>query len=222
MIRIFIGYDSRIPVAYHAACHSILKHSSQPVSFTPVALSNLSIYTREANALASTEFSFSRFLVPYLSNYEGWSLFIDNDIIALEDIAELWEARDPNYSVMCVKHKHEPKEKTKFLGATQTQYEKKNWSSVMLFNNPRCKKLTPDYVNSATGLQLHQFKWLLDDRLIGELPKKWNHLVGYDKAEKPSLLHYTEGAPFYPEYRNSEYAREWYAEFSDLTRPLPG
>ena len=34
-----------------------------------------------------------------------------------------------------------------------------------------------DYVNSATGLQLHQFKWLESDELIGDLTLEWNWLV---------------------------------------------
>lgn len=223
MIRIFIGYDSRIPVAYHTACHSILSRSSVPVSFSPVALNNLKdIHWRAESPLASTEFSFSRFLVPYLCNYEGWAIFMDNDVIALDDIAELYDERDDHFAVQCVKHNHEPKEKTKFMGAKQTKYAKKNWSSVMIFNNKRCKELTRQYVNSATGLELHQFKWLENESLIGELPKKWNHLVGYDHDPKPALLHYTEGAPFYPEYRGTEYAREWFNEYFAAKCPMSG
>ncbi len=97
-----------------------------------------------------------------------------------DDIAQLWALRDERFAVQVVKHQHRPRETTKFLGQPQTTYEKKNWSSVMLFNNARCTALTEDYVNNATGLELHQFKWLGDDRLIGELPPRWNHLVGYD------------------------------------------
>ena len=47
----------------------------------------------------------------------------------------------------------------------------------MIFNCSKCKKLSPDYVNSASGLDLHRFNWLEDEGLIGELDKSWNYLV---------------------------------------------
>ncbi len=98
---------------------------------------------------------------------------------------------------------------TKFLGQTQTKYEKKNWSSVILFNNAKCRALTPDFVNSATGLQLHQFKWLDSDDLIGELPPVWNWLVNeYDYNPDAKLVHFTDGGPYFEEYKNDDYAEE--------------
>lgn len=211
--RVFIGYDSKEVVAYHAFVQSILDRASIPVQFTPIALETLGgIFTRERNVLQSTEFSFSRFLTPYLSNYEGWSLFADCDMIMRTDIAELWKLRDDRYAVMCVKHDYVPKTEQKFLGQTQTKYEKKNWSSVILFNNARCRALTPDYVNEATGLQLHQFKWLDGDHLIGELPPVWNWLVNeYDRRDDAKLVHFTDGGPYFDEYRNDDYAAEWFA-----------
>ena len=214
LIKIFVGYDRRIPVAFQTLVHSVTARASQPVSFCPINLTNLGkLYTRDINKLQSTEFSFSRFFTPYLCNYEGWALFVDNDIIALDDIAKLWALRDDKYAVMCVKHDHNPAEEEKFMHSTQTRYQKKNWSSVMLFNNPKCKALTKDYVNNASGLELHQFKWLNDDSLIGELPQRWNHLVDYTQAkEPPALVHYTEGGPFYPDYANCDYAKEWFKE----------
>ncbi len=214
MIRVFIGYDAKLPVLYNVLQHSIQVRSSRPVSITPIMLSQLSgIYNRERHPLASTEFSFSRFLTPYLSGYEGWSLFIDNDMLVLDDIAKLWELRDDRYAVMCTKHDHQPNEEVKFLGTVQTKYEKKNWSSVMLFNNAKCKALTPDYVNTATGLELHQFKWLGNDDLIGAIPLRWNHLVGYNPPNPDvSLVHYTLGGPYFDERRDCEYAAEWFRE----------
>ncbi|WP_027488972.1 glycosyltransferase family protein [Allorhizobium undicola] len=212
-LRIFIGFDSKEVVAYHVLVQSILERSSLPVEFMPIVLTNLEgIFTRERNALQSTEFSFSRFLVPYLSDFDGWSLFMDCDMLARADLAELWALRDDRYAVMCVKHDYQPKIETKFLGQTQTKYEKKNWSSVMLFNNARCKALTPDYVNTATGLQLHQFKWLENDELIGGLPVHWNYLVNeYDYDAEAKIVHFTDGGPYFDDYKNDDYAEEWFA-----------
>ncbi len=211
--RIFIGFDSKEVVAYHVLAQSIIEHASTPVAFSPIVLSHLhGLFTRERNALQSTEFSFSRFMVPYLSGYEGWSLFVDCDMLARADIAELWSLRDERFAVMCVKHDYQPKTETKFLGQTQTKYQKKNWSSVMLFNNRRCRALTPDFVNTATGLELHQFKWLDGDDQIGELPSAWNHLVNeYDYRGDAKLVHFTDGGPYFDEYRNDDYAEEWFA-----------
>ncbi len=214
MIRVFVGYDPKEAVAYNVLAHSIRVRASRPVSISPLALSQLDgILTRERHPLQSTDFSFSRFLTPYLSDFSGWSIFTDCDMLVLDDIAKLYDLRDDRYAVMVVKHQHTPREDIKFLGQPQSKYEKKNWSSVMLFNNVRCSVLTPDYVNRASGLELHQFKWLGDDGLIGELPHRWNHLVGYD-APRPgmSLVHYTLGGPYFDEYRDCEYSNEWFAD----------
>jgi len=214
MIRVFIGYDPREAVAFGVLAHSIYARSSEPVSVAPLMLSSLrGAMTRERHPLQSTDFAFSRFLTPYLSGFEGWSVFLDCDMLVLDDIASLWRLRDDRYAVMVVKHDHQPREAVKFLGQPQSAYAKKNWSSVMLFNNARCGALTPAYVNVASGLELHQFKWLAGDGLIGALPRRWNHLVGY-YAHDPdvSLVHYTLGGPYFDEYRDCEYAAEWRAE----------
>lgn len=212
-VRIYVGFDSKEAVAYHVLAQSIIEKSSIPVEFTPIVLSNLGgIFTRERNALQSTEFTFSRFLTPYLSSYQGWSIFMDCDMLMRADIAELWALRDDRYAAMCVKHDYQPKIETKFLGQTQTKYEKKNWSSFILFNNDKCRALTRDYVNTATGLQLHQFKWLESDDLIGELPVAWNYLVReYDYRPDAKNVHFTDGGPYFDEYKNDDYAEEWFA-----------
>ena len=214
MINVFIGYDPREAVAFGVLCHSIHARASEPVSIAPLMLSQLKCtLTRERHSLQSTDFSFSRFLAPYLSGYSGWSIFMDCDMLMLDDIANLWKLRDDRYAVMVVKHDHMPKEKVKFLGEPQSKYEKKNWSSVMLFNNARCEALTTKYVNSASGLELHQFKWLESDEMIGTLPKRWNHLVGYDPPRRDAaLVHYTLGGPYFEEYKDCEYAAEWRQE----------
>jgi len=214
MLRVFIGYDPREAITYSVLSHSIQRHASQPVSITPLAINQLkSIYTRERNPLQSTDFSFTRFLTPYLSNFEGWSVFMDCDMIVMDDIVNLFSLADERYAVQVVKHDHNPQEDTKFLGAPQSKYQKKNWSSVMLFNNAKCKSLTPEYVNTATGLELHQFKWLKSDDLIGEIPHRWNHLVAYDEPDDDvSLVHFTVGGPYFNEYKDCEYAKEWAEE----------
>jgi len=218
MINIFIGYDPREAASFSVLSHSIHNKASQPVRITPLILPQLhGIMTRERDAKQSTDFAFSRFIVPYLSEFKGWSIFMDCDMLVREDIINLWSMRDDNYAVMCVKHDHKPKETTKFLGQQQTTYQKKNWSSVMIFNNEKCTALTPEYVNKASGLELHQFKWLHNDGLIGELPHKWNHLVGYDYYDtNAALVHFNVGGPYFNEYKNCEYSEEWQSELDKM------
>lgn len=218
-IRVFIGYDPREAAAFSVLAHSINRRSTLPVSITPLMLSQLGgVFHRERDPLQSTDFSFSRFLTPCLAGYEGWALFMDCDMLMLRDPAELWALRDDAYSLMCVQHDHVPNEETKFLGERQTKYAFKNWSSVMLFNCAKCTALTPDYVNTATGLQLHQFKWLDSTDQIGALPRRWNHLVGVSEPldETPGLVHYTIGGPYFTQYADCEYASEWFEERDDM------
>lgn len=216
MIPVYIGYDSRENVGYHVLVNSILSRSSEPVSFIPIALSHLrGIFTRQPDPKQTTEFSFSRFLVPHLSNYQGWSLFCDCDMVFLEDIQKLWALKDDRYAIMVAKHDYTPSSHMKMFNQQQTVYPKKNWSSVVLFNNEKCRTLTPDYVNSATGLELHQFRWLESEALVGDIPITWNFLVGeYEVPSRPpEALHYTLGGPYIADYREGPLAEIWLAEF---------
>ena len=219
MINVFIGYDSKEKVAFNVLSYSILKNSTKPVAITPIYLNNIKDdFVRERNNLSSTEFSFSRFIIPHLMNYQGWALFMDCDMMMRTDINELWRLRDDRYAVQVCKHDYEPKTDTKFLGQVQTKYEKKNWSSFMLMNCKKCTQLTPDYVNKASGLELHQFKWLESDELIGDLPLDWNWLVGeYDYKPEAKNIHFTEGGPWFKSYENVDYADEWFKLFWETT-----
>lgn len=180
MMRIYIGYDPAESVAYHVLSHSIIRRTNLPVSITPIGNKNLppDIWWRGRGHLDSTEFSIARFMTPFLSHYQGWSVFMDCDMLCLANIEELFKCADDKYAVLCQQHQHVPNYTKKFLGQTQTQYRRKNWSSLILFNNahPACRSLTPEYVNRASGLELHRFEWCPDDA-IGTLPEGWNTLI---------------------------------------------
>jgi hypothetical protein len=220
VVKIFIGYDPAEAVAYNVLQHSILRNSSLPVQIAPLAKHHLgSIHKRPRDPLQSNDFSFTRFLVPYLCDYKGWAIFMDCDMLLVDDIAKLWALRDPQYSVRCVKHKHVPREKKKYLGTIQTQYERKNWSSVMLMNCQANQQLSPEYVDVASGLDLHQFKWVPDDRCIGDLPLRWNYLVDYYldlDISRISNLHFTEGGPYFAEYADCPFAFEWWEAYREM------
>ena len=220
MINIFIGYDEGEKLAYSVLSESIRQHSSEPVSITPLDLSTTrNIFTREKQPNQSTEFAFSRFLMPYLSNYEGWSIFMDCDMLLRTDINDLWKLRDNDYAVMCCKHDYEPNQNAKFRGAKNEPFPKKNWSSMMMMNNAKCKSLTPEFVNTATGLELHQFRWLESEDLIGSLPLSWNWLVSeYDYNPKANNVHFTLGGPYFKGYDKSVYSNEWFRVYEDLIK----
>ena len=220
MINIFIGYDSKEKIAYHVLSESILRNSTKPVSITPIYLPNIKDdFLREKNNLSSTEFSFSRFIIPHLMNYQGWALFMDCDMLMKADVEELWRLRDDKYAVQVSKHDYIPRTETKFLGHIQMAYPKKNWSSFMLMNCKKCTRLTPDYVNKASGLELHQFKWLENEELIGPLPLEWNWLVGeYPYKEEVKNIHYTEGGPYFENYSDCDYSSDWYNVYNNMVK----
>ena len=219
MFGIYIGYDPMESIAFYTLAHSILRRSSIPVSIAPVARSQLKgVYTRDRGPTESTDFSLTRFLVPWLSGFDGWSLYMDCDMLCRTDIVDLalQTRHQPDKAVVVCKHDYVPRSARKFLDRVQTTYPRKNWSSVVLFNNERCRALTPEYVNSATPSDLHRFAWL-DDHMIGELALEWNWLVGeYPHNPDAKILHFTLGGPYFPEYKNCDYAGEWFAEFDSM------
>jgi len=219
MLPIYIGYDPRESVAFYTLAHSILRRSSVPISIAPLVQSQLKgIYRRSRGPTESTEFSLTRFLVPYLSGFAGWSIFMDCDMLCRVDISALLAEmqRQADKAVLVCKHDYVPKTERKFLDQVQTKYARKNWSSLMIFNNERCRALSVDYVNSASGLELHRFAWI-DERAIGELPLEWNWLVGeYAYNPGAKIVHFTIGGPYFDAYRDCDYAGEWLAEYESM------
>ena len=111
---------------------------------------------------------------------------------------------------------YKPKERHKMDGQKQTIYPRKNWSSFIVFNceHPSNKKLNIDLVNSESGSFLHQFKWLNDDE-IGSLDERWNWLEGWtsnSNKSHPYAIHYTRGGPWFDEWQDVEFAKEWLQE----------
>lgn len=186
MLRIFIGIDERQPIAYHVLVSSIQRRASRPVAITPLLLNQLPIQRK-----GLTSFTYSRYLVPYLCGYEGQALFIDSDMLLLDDIAKLFDSAT-GASVDIVP----------FAG--NFAFER---PSVMLFNNERCRDLTPELIETGTP---QDFKWA---ESVGHLSREWNHLVGYEPYNANSkLIHFTQGVPGYKECRDCDYASDWFSE----------
>ncbi len=191
MIRVFIGSDERQPIAFNVAQHSIYTRATQPVSVTRLCQEALPVKRR-----GLTSFTYTRYLVPWLCNYEGWALFADADILVRGDLAELpWNAES---AVSVVPHNTV----TKGNERVSVAFER---NAVMLFNCAQCCKLTPEYIETGTPNKLAEWA-----ESIGELPKEWNHLVGYDAPNpQAKLVHFTMGIPCFPETAQDEFAQEW-------------
>ena len=234
--QVFIGYDRAEDDAALVAEHSLHKFSSCDVSVKLLNIKSLrqgGLYTRSSwtdrrqrydtidERPFSTEFSFTRFLVPALMQYEGWALFVDSDVMFRADVDELFDnyTVDNTKALMCVQHEYHPVEGVKMRSEVgQFPYRRKNWSSVMLFNcsHPANWFLTPQLVNTSEGRDLQQLFWLRDHE-IGHLPQEWNFLDGQNMPVKePKIVHFTRGTPDLPAYSNVPYAGEWRDHFSEV------
>ena len=214
-MKVFVGYDSREQIAYDVCEYSILKYNrnARVIPLKQDELREQKLYWRDNDPLSSTEFTFTRFLVPHLCNYQGWALFVDCDFLFQINIEEIFALADDRYAAMVVKHDYNPPEGIKMDGQKQLAYPRKNWSSMILWNcgHPNNQKLTTDLVNKETGQFLHRFSWLKDD-MIGELNCQYNWLVNHyhePKDGKPKLIHYTEGGPWFENYQHCEYGYHW-------------
>jgi lipopolysaccharide biosynthesis glycosyltransferase len=210
-IKIVVGFDQREAIAYHTFSQSVLEKSSLPVLFLPLSINTLKGY-KETHNDKSNDFVYSRFLTPYLHNFEGWAIFADGDMVCQSDIKELWDLRDETKALQVVMHDYKTKFNQKYLGNTNENYPRKNWSSLILWNcsHPKHKVLTPEFISNQTGKYLHRFSWL-DDMDIGELPIEWNWLaIEYPNNPKAKIIHYTLGTPCFKDYRNTEMADAWH------------
>ena len=226
-INVYIGYDGRqdYPPKYNKIknpCYEICKYSilkyNQDVIIKPIILDELisqNIYYREVDPLASTEFTYSRFLTPYLNDYNGIAIFCDSDFLWQCDINDLIKYYDDRYAVMCVQHDYEPKSNTKMDGYIQTIYPRKNWSSLMMFNceHDDCKNLSVENVNIKSAKYLHRMKWTDE---VGKIPLIYNWLEGdYLSDIDPKVIHFTNGGPWHKTW-DGNYKENWINLYNEL------
>lgn len=238
VLTVYMGWDSREGQAYRVAEYTLRKRSKSALHVVPLkhkALRRQGIFDRpwlvdgktgdfidkRDGKPFSTEFAFTRFLVPHLNGYQGWAAFYDADVLFCADIKELFDLRDDRYAAMVVKHDFHPEQSEKMDGCVQQRYWRKNWSSAILWNcgHHSNKTLTPETVNTRPGGWLHAFQWLKDSE-IGELPLEWNFLVGHSptKVRYPKVMHYTDGGPWFSEKREVQHASRWILEYEAMLR----
>lgn len=225
-LKVYVGYDSREDIAWQVCRLSLNRHASIPVEVYPLrqdTVRELGLYTRPQDKGAATEFSLTRFLVPYIAAHEGWTVFVDCDFLFTTDIARLLDSLDPAKAAYVVQHDYVPRSASKMDGQVQTTYPRKNWSSFMVFNgaHPAIKALTPDVVNTQSPAYLHRLSWV-EDKDLGALDLGWNFLEGeYDKpAQVPPAIHYTNGGPWFPNCQHVDFADLWIAEKARFEKTL--
>lgn len=207
--RVYIGFDSREEICYDVLKYSLEKNASRPIDIFPLKLGELGQtigFKRAHDPLQSTEFTYTRFLVPSLCDFKGEAIFMDCDMLCLGDICEIFDLDMERYWLRVVKHDHRPTNTIKMDGKVQTSYPRKNWSSFMLLNCEKLTAWTKDAVETQSGKWLHRFE-PVPDECIGDIPRTWNVLDRYDADT--NLIHYTEGGPWFENYKDHPYGDLW-------------
>ena len=210
--QIYIGYEEREHEAYEVCKHTIKRFDSNLINVIKLRSQDIPQYERNWGEPQSTDFTFTRFWVPYLSMFKGYSIFVDCDFLFLDDVQKLTEYINPDLAVSVAQHpSYKPHTEIKMDGVAQHRSFRKNWASLMVFNNehPSNKVLTPDYLNNhKPGIDFHHFKWLKDEE-IGSIPLEWNCLDGYYDLKYPKAIHYTDGGPWFDDYKETQYSSLW-------------
>ncbi len=229
--RVFIGYDERQHDAYEVCRHTLLKHASIPLLVEQIdqtALRHAGLYRRAPHPGTwidtvdgksfSSQFSFTRFLVPALCQFKGWALYMDCDFLWRRDVRAIFDLveENRNKSALVVHHDFKPSEMVKMDGKEQTVYTNKNWSSLMLLNNKACNALTPDVVNTRPGQWLHTFRWVGAIYSLGSIDGRWNWIPGHSTHTEPGAVHFTKGVPSMEGYADQPYADEWFAALEEV------
>lgn len=225
VLNVYIGFDTRNygqTLAFEGCKRSILanlnndKYDVNIYQLNLKKLTETGLMTRDFDPLASTEFTYTRFLVPYLNNYQGKALFCDSDFIWTCCVSEAFDYLKDNEAVACVKHDYTPHKMVKMDGRAQTVYPRKNWTSLLVFNcgHPSAKKLSLQAVNNESPAWLHRIQWA-DDSEIGEIPYQYNYLVGYYDSNDGKVFHYTDGGPWHPGYEDVQYGELWRQYITD-------
>ena len=205
--RVFIGYDPSQDISFEVLRYSLQKHTTQELDIRAIDAEKIPNWGRPIDPLASTPFTYTRFLVPWLCDYEGIALFMDGDMLALGDVSELFALPMDDLALRVRQHDYNPQATVKMGGKVQTQYPRKNWSSLMLMNCSKLGAWTKEAVETQTGAWLHRFEAIGDEQ-IGDISEEWNvldHMTGPTK-----LLHYTSGGPWLAGCEDADHADLWH------------
>jgi hypothetical protein len=218
-VHLFCGFDPREALGFHVFPSSVLEHATVPVS--------LHVLGARGMPVGSNDFTYSRFLVPWLMGFSGHAIFADAcDMLMQGDVQELDALYDDSLAVQVVQHppyrtRHPIKYDGTEMECPNRDYARKNWASLMLMNcsHPYWRPLTPQTLASVAGLSLLQLGGLkreLHERggpEVGALPDAWNRLVDEGQpVEGAKVLHWTAGRPGFSSYCHAPGAELWHAQ----------
>lgn len=219
MLDIFTGFDPREAAGWHVFTQSVMEHASKPVAFHPLQ--------RKHNGApqGTNDFTFSRFLIPWMMDWKGVAIFADGcDMLCRDDIHKLEALRNPRMAVQVVKRDYETQHPIKYLGTSMEagngDYPRKNWASLMLINcyHMAWRAVTPETVWKMKPLELLQLRFI-DDERIGELPAEVNWLADeFGRNDNALLVHFTAGIPAMTAYKETAHADEWFAARDRMLR----
>jgi hypothetical protein len=181
-IRIFVGTDRTQTLAVRVLEYSVKKFASMSVDLIPMIDMPVPM-PKDPNNRPRTGFSFSRFLIPSLCDYMGRAIYLDADMLVLNDIAKLWDIPMDGADILCAEQPSK--------GERIRQY------SVMLLN---CSGLPWQIDEIVKGLDIglynygqlmHEFCLVSSDKISTAIPYEWNSLEFY-KPGKTCLIHYTD------------------------------
>jgi hypothetical protein len=190
VIRAFIGYDSREAIASVSSRTVIHARASAPVCVTPLMLRSLAGPRRGRETLQSTDFAFTRFLTPHPSPATKAGACSPTATCSCSTTSRSSGAARRSL----LRHGGQARSPAARGGEVPRAAADRVSEEELVERDAvqqRAATLTLQYVNAASGLELHQFKWrLADEALDRRASGRWNHLVGYDPPSwDVSLVH---------------------------------
>ncbi len=181
-IRVFVATTEDQMLSTKVLEYSIKKNSSMSVEVIPLHTTGIEIpLPDKLENRPRTPFSFQRFLIPQLNQYQGRAIYLDSDMQVFHDIKKLWSLPFDGADILAVGEPKETGRKPQF--------------SVMLLN---CESLGWDISNIVNNLNEGQLNYEtlmyemgVAKNIKAKIDPAWNSLERYEKG-LTSLIHYTD------------------------------
>lgn len=212
-VRVFIGSGEASLIERKTAIHSLRKHTKRDLDIYVFNGTHNAIQLNDGEPFLApmslrvkyqniTEFSLYRYLIPQLCDYNGKAIYIDSDIVCLNDIGELFDTSMAGAD---------------FLARRADTSGTGHWGlSVMLIDCEKCRFDLERIIDEiAAGLySMTDFSWMSPRFLahhsytIGQLDPMWNQFDQWDHRTK--LIHYTNLDTQPWRFPNHPYGELWF------------
>ena len=179
-IRIYVGATEAETLPCKVLEYSIRKHASMSVEVFPLCHAQIDIpQPKQPKNQPRTPFSFQRFLIPALTNYQGRAIYLDSDMLLFDDIRNLWSVPFHGADLLAV-HQSD---------VSQPQF------SVMLLNCDSLswdiKEIVRELDRGALSYEQLMFEMAVATNVRAAIEPRWNSLEHFAE-EETALLHYTD------------------------------